>query len=138
MALRLVRFTETEHFASGVIDFTVQERVRRDHRRKQSIHAAMAVLVGVVRLLKHRSVADGFIAAHPEAEGVAEEDLLHSFAVYFFFDCVFAFGCGIGLIMTISASFFSSGPGVDRPLLMIWLRMFFIVFTRSGCSACRF
>jgi len=60
---------------------SVEKCVGREKRDDQGIHAAAVFAVGFVSCLQDGGVVDCFVATHPEAEGVADEDLLDSFAV---------------------------------------------------------
>ena len=60
---------------------SIEERVGGDETGDEGVHAAAAVAVGFVGGLEDRGVVEGFVAAHPVAEGVADEDLFDAFAL---------------------------------------------------------
>ena len=63
-----------------VFSLPEEKGIRRDQCRDQGLEASAVVAVGPVGGLEDGGVIEGFVAAHPKAEGMADKDLLHSLA----------------------------------------------------------
>ena len=60
----------------SALHLAVEKRIRSDEGCDERLHAAAVVAIGFVGGLQNGGIVEGFVASHPEAEGVADEDLL--------------------------------------------------------------